>query len=164
MVLVDFGMATHAAGPESLTGFCGSLGYMAPEIIHSANVCVGGALCGPGQCALLREDEVPGGGRLLRWLILPLCPGARPGPPPPHAMGGRDDVVRRVSHAPRTWGAARAAFLVLASGTPGPTTSRVAPCPPACLWLCFPLLPLTPPPPCFSWCDCWALVGASLRG
>ena len=48
------------------------------------------------------------GGWLVGWL-LPLCPGARPGPPRLQATGGRGCVTRCTSHEPRALGLARVA-------------------------------------------------------
>ena len=56
--------------------------------------------------------EAPTGekvGWLVGWL-LPLCPGARPGPPRLQATGGRGCVTRCTSHEPRALGLARVAL------------------------------------------------------
>ena len=96
------------------------------------------------------------GGWLVGWL-LPLCPGARPGPPRLEATGGRGCVTRCASHVPRALGLTRAAparsrsVPPPVSGTPGFTASRAAPCPTVpCFCGCAPASVLCPPP-CL-WC------------
>ena len=97
-----------------------------------------------------------GGGWLVGWL-LPLCPGARPGPPRLEATGGRGCVTRCASHVPRALGPTRAAPACSrsvpppVSGTPRSTASRAAPCATVpCFCGCAPASVLCPPP-CL-WC------------
>ena len=112
--------------------------------------------CGDNGTSLILGGTRGGGGWLVGWL-LPLCPGARPGPPRLEATGGRGCVTRCASHVPRALGLTRAAparshsVPPPVSGTPGSTASRAAPCPTVpCFCGCAAASVLCPPP-CL-WC------------
>ena len=71
---------------------------------HKGGAGGAGAGCGEGWDG----GGVAGHGWLVGWL-LPLCPGARPGPPRLQATGGRGCVTGCTSHEPRALGLARVA-------------------------------------------------------